>query len=88
MGKEKEEIILDDADRLLSVPEVSERMHTSPAFVCELIKLELLPAIWFGTRPRVPKSAFNRFIEKYIGQDLRAVAKTADMADSLKAIGG
>jgi len=85
---EKEDIILDDADRLLTTQEVAERMHTSPAFVSELIKLDMLPAIWFGTRPRVPKSVFNRFITQHVGQDLRASAQTARMAGSLKAIGG
>ena len=85
---EKESTILDDADRLLTVQEVAERLHTSQAFTSELIKLTILPAIWFGSRPRVPKSAFNHFLTEYIGRDLRAEARAATLAGNLKETGG
>lgn len=67
MGKE---LIMDDADRLLSVEEVAERLRTGKQFVRRLIKAGLLPALSFRRNRRVRKMSLNKFLEEYDGQDL------------------
>jgi excisionase family DNA binding protein len=70
MGKE---ILMDDADRLLSVEEVAERLRTGKQFVRSLINAGLLPALSFRRNRRVRKMSLNKFLEKYDGQDLYEV---------------
>nr|DAX02415.1 MAG TPA: helix-turn-helix domain protein [Caudoviricetes sp.] len=70
MGKE---LIMDDADRLLSVEEVAERLRTGKQFVRSLINAGLLPALSFRRNRRVRKMSLNKFLEKYDGQDLYEV---------------
>lgn len=66
-------VVYDSMDELLSVPDVSEKLGTSKAFVHKLIKFNLLPSIYFGRYPRVRKFTLNTFLEKYEGKDLIAV---------------
>lgn len=70
MGKE---ILMDDADRLLSVEEVAERLRTGKQFVRSLINAGLLPALSFRRNRRIRKVSLNKFLEKYDGQDLYEV---------------
>lgn len=70
MGKE---LIMDDADRLLSVEEVAERLRTGKQFVRRLINAGLLPALSFRRNRRIRKVSLNRFLEEYDGQDLYEV---------------
>ena len=70
MSTEKDGLIMDDADRLLSVAEVAARMRTTQPFVRELITQGFLGAISFGKNRRVPKSELNRFFSQYLGEDL------------------
>lgn len=70
--KEKPEVlILDDADRLLSVAEVAARLRTTQPFVRALIEHGLLGAIRFGSNRRVPKSELGRFLAAHLGEDLQ-----------------
>ena len=70
-------MIDDDADRLLSIKEVANRLRTGQGFVAELIDAGLLPMLKFKRDRRVPKSAFNRFIKDYTGKDLYEVLHNA-----------
>lgn len=70
MGKE---LIMDDADRLLSVEEVAERLRTGKQFVRRLINTGLLPALSFRRNRRIRKVSLNKFLEEYDGKDLYEV---------------
>lgn len=70
MGKE---LIMDDADRLLSVEEVAERLRTGKQFVRRLINAGLLPALSFRRNRRIRKVSLNKFLEEYDGKDLYEV---------------
>lgn len=52
-----------------TVKEVSQMLHTNPAFVYRLIKLGLLPALKLGSI-RVRKEALEEFLQRYEGCDL------------------
>lgn len=54
---------------IYTVKEVSQMLHTNPAFVYRLIKLGLLPALKLGSI-RVRKEAFEEFLQRYEGCDL------------------
>ena len=71
----KERIILDDADRLLSLDEVAARLKTSPTNVARLV---LLTTLRFGNYKRVRKVTLNEFLRRYDGQDLLAVLEGAE----------
>lgn len=85
MPKECDVLIMDDADRLLSVAEVATRMRTTQPFVRELIIHGFLRAISFGKNRRVPKSELNRFFVQYLGEDLSELLAER-MAQSEEAI--
>lgn len=70
MGKE---LIMDDADRLLSVEEVADRLRTGKQFVRRLINAGLLPALSFRRNRRIRKVSLNKFLEEYDGKDLYEV---------------
>lgn len=78
MPKECDVLIMDDADRLLSVAEVATRMRTTQPFVRELITQGFLGAIAFGKNRRVPKSELTRFFAAFLGEDLQEL-----VADSI-----
>ena len=52
-----------------TVKEVSQLLHTNPAFVYRLINLGLLPALKLGSI-RVRKAALDEFLQRYEGHDL------------------
>lgn len=66
------EFVPDDADRLMSVKEVSRRLGTGLTTVYGLIKTDMLPALKFRANMKVRKSTFNHFIAEYEGKDLLA----------------
>lgn len=74
----KERIILDDADRLLSLDEVSARLKTSPTNVARFVRAGLLTTLRFGNYKRVRKVTLNEFLRRYDGQDLLAVLEGAE----------
>mgnify|MGYP001643491422 CR=1 FL=1 len=78
MSTENDGLLMDDADRLLSVAEVAARMRTTQPFVRELIMQGFLGAIAFGKNRRVPKSELTRFFAAYLGEDLQEL-----VADSI-----
>lgn len=71
-------IIMDDADRLLSLDEVSARLKTSPTNVARLVRSGLLTTLRFGNYKRVRKVTLNEFLRRYDGQDLMAVLEGAE----------
>ena len=54
---------------LFTVKQVSELLHTNPAYVYRLINNKLLPVLKLGSF-KVRKSALDDFLEKYEGYDL------------------
>lgn len=74
----KERIIMDDTDRLLSLDEVSARLKTSPTNVARLVRSGLLTTLRFGNYKRVRKVTLNEFLRRYDGQDLLAVLEGAE----------
>jgi excisionase family DNA binding protein len=80
MKKDEKLVFNDDADRLLSIKEVAERMRTGQAFVGELINAGLLKVLKFKRERRIPKSVFNKFIADHVGEDLYEVLKAAKNA--------
>lgn len=52
-----------------SVRDVSQILHTNPAFVYKIINLGLLPALKLGSI-RVRKDALDEFLRRYEGYDL------------------
>ena len=52
-----------------TVKEVSELLHTNPAYVYSLIKAGLLPVLKLGSY-KVRKESLNRFLEEFEGKDL------------------
>lgn len=61
-------VVYDSMDQLMSVPDVADKLGTSQAFVRRLIKLNLLPTIYFGRYPRVRKFSLNAFLEQFEGK--------------------
>jgi excisionase family DNA binding protein len=53
-------------DRLLTVPEVMERLHLSRATVYDLIRSRALPSGKVGRARRIPESAVNNFMQQLI----------------------
>jgi len=56
-------------DILYTVSEVSKLIKTNPAYVYELIKVDLLPALKLGSY-KVRRAALLEFLEKHEGKDL------------------
>lgn len=56
-------------DVLYTVNEVSKLIKTNPAYVYDLIRKGLLPALKLGSY-KVRKAALLDFLEKYEGKDL------------------
>ncbi|MCI7432439.1 MAG: helix-turn-helix domain-containing protein [Megasphaera elsdenii] len=77
----KERIIPDDADRLLSLDEVAARLKTSSANVARLVRTGLLTTLRFGHYKRVRKVTLNEFLRRYDGQDLLAVLEDREGAE-------
>lgn len=77
----KERIIMDDADRLLSLDEVAARLKTSSANVARLVSTGLLTTLRFGHYKRVRKVTLNEFLRRYDGQDLLAVLEDREGAE-------
>ena len=66
----KKSTIYDDADRLMAIDEVAERLKTSPSNVARLINNGVIAAIRFGRRRYIRKVTLNAFLEKIEGKDL------------------
>lgn len=77
----KERIVMDDADRLLSLDEVAARLKTSQSNVARFINSGMLVALRFGHYKRVRKVTLNEFLRRYDGQDLLAVLKDREGAE-------
>lgn len=77
----KERIIPDDADRVLSLDEVAARLKTSSANVARLVRTGLLTTLRFGHYKRVRKVTLNEFLRRYDGQDLLAVLEDREGAE-------
>lgn len=77
----KERIVMDDADRLLSLDEVAARLKTSSANVARLVSTGLLTTLRFGHYKRVRKVTLNEFLSRYDGQDLLAVLEDREGAE-------
>lgn len=77
----KERIIMDDADRLLSLDEVAARLKTSSTNVARLVRTGLLTTLRFGHYKRVRKVTLNEFLRRYDGQDLLAVLEDREGAE-------
>lgn len=58
-----------EKDIIYTVKDVSEIIHTNPAYVYELIKSGLLPVLKLGSY-KIRKAALLEFLEKYEGYDL------------------
>lgn len=71
-------VVYDSMDQLMSVPDVADKLGTSQAFVRRLIKLNLLPTIYFGRYPRVRKFSLNAFLERFEGKDLINIVEAAE----------
>ena len=54
---------------LYTVKEVSELLHTNPAYVYSLIKVGLLPVLKLGSY-KVRKNTLDEFLQKFEGLDL------------------
>ena len=54
------------ADRLLTVPEVMDRLHLSRATVYDLIRSRQLKSGTVGRARRIPESAVNAFMQTLI----------------------
>lgn len=67
-----------EEDILYTVKQVSELIHTNPAYVYELIKAGLLPVLKLGSY-KVRKTALLNFLEKYEGKDLTNPTNIVDL---------
>ena len=54
---------------LYTVKEVSELLHTNPAYVYSLIKAGLLPVLKLGSY-KIRKNTLDEFLQKFEGLDL------------------
>lgn len=70
MAEEKKTLIPDDADRLLSLEEVGERLGSGRLFAARLVRVGLLNTLAFRRIKRVPKSELARFIQEHLGEDI------------------
>lgn len=66
----KKSTIYDDADRLMAIDEVAERLKTSPTNIARLINNGVIAAIRFGRRRYIRKFTLNAFLESVEGKDL------------------
>jgi len=78
MAEAEKKLIPDDAERLLSLEEVGERLGTGRLFAAKLIRAGLLHALAFRKIKRVPKSELARFIQDHIGQDIYEVLEARE----------
>lgn len=83
-GNTKVTVIMDSADELLSVPDVTKRIGTEPNFVRDLLKTGLLPCIRFGRYKRIRKFALNEHLKQWEGLDLTELVATRKAAISAK----
>lgn len=80
--QEDDRIFPDDGDRLMSLEEVRARLRSSITVVRDLVDLELLVALKFGTNRRVRKITLNNFLEKYDGEDIYELINRERMRQS------
>lgn len=66
----KKSTIYDDADRLMAIDEVAERLKTSPTRIAALINGGFIRAVKFGRRRYIRKFTLNAFLESVEGKDL------------------
>jgi excisionase family DNA binding protein len=78
MAEAERALVLDDAERLLSLEEVSARLGSGRPFVGRLIQAGLLQALSFRRIKRVPKSELTRFIQDHLGEDLYATLEARE----------
>jgi len=78
MAEAEKALVLDDAERLLSLEEVGARLGSGRPFVGRLIQAGLLQALSFRRIKRVPKSELTRFIQDHLGEDLYATLEARE----------
>ncbi len=78
MAEEEKNLIPDDADRLLSLEEVGERLGAGRQFVGRLVRVGLLHTLAFRRIKRVPKSELARFIQEHLGEDIYDLLETRE----------
>lgn len=78
MAAREKILISDDAERLLSLEEVGERLGSGRPFVVRLIHAQLLRALSFRKIKRVPKSELARFVQAHLGEDIYAILEAKE----------
>ena len=66
----KKSTIYDDADRLLTIDEVAQRLKTSPERIAALINGGLTRAVKIGRGRYIRKYTLHAFLESIEGKDL------------------
>ena len=64
---------------LYTVKQVSQLLHTNPAYVYELIRAGILPVLKLGSY-KVRRTSLLDFLEKYEGKDLTNPENIEDLA--------
>lgn len=75
--KKKSSIVSDGTDRLLSMAEAAERLHTAPDTWKKIIRNGNIQLIRFGRRSYIRKKVFEDFLESMDGKDLDLLTKQA-----------
>ena len=78
MAAAEKEMVMDDAERLLSLEEVGERLGAGRTFAARLVKAGLLQALTFRKIKRVPKSELARFIQEHLGEDIYEILEARE----------
>lgn len=86
--EQEKEFVADDAERLLSIEEVGERLGTGRAFAARLVNAGLIASLSFRRIKRVPKSELARFVQKYAGQDVYLALEETERKQAQKGKGG
>lgn len=80
MAAAEKEMVMDDAERLLSLEEVGARLGSGRLFAARLVKAGLLQALTFRKIRRVPKSELARFVRAHLGQDIYEILEAKERA--------
>lgn len=66
---------------IYTVKEVSQLLHTNPAFIYKLISTGMLPALKLGSL-RIRKETLEQFLRQYEGYDLSDLANIRRIAEA------
>lgn len=72
----KKSTVYDDADRLMAIDEVAERLKTSPTRIAALINGGFIRVVKFGRRRYIRKYTLNMFLASVEGKDLADMLET------------